>query len=236
MLVWRNPLENKLLGTLPDAVFLRLEPELQMTRLRAGDVLGNHDDQHTNAYFPVDSVISLIGHTLDGATAPVAEIGREGVVGVWQIFGEAPMPFRRVVLVAGHACQMPIGLLRAEFAAGNELQRALLRYAQIMMIQMAQAAICSLRHSTEQKLSRLLLASLDRLATAELEMTQQFIAGVLGVRREEVTACARKLQDAGLVEYSRGRIRILDRAGLGGRACECYAIIKNGFQRLWGSA
>jgi CRP-like cAMP-binding protein len=169
---------------------------------------------------------------LDGASAEIAVVGNEGIIGVALFMGGETMPNRTVVQSAGHAYRLKGQLLKQEFNRSGELQHLLLRYTQALLTQMAQTAVCNRHHSLDQQLCRWLLLSLDRLPSNELVMTQELIANMLGVRREGVTEAAGNLQKAGLIAYRRGRITVLDRAGLEARACECYAVVKKEFDRL----
>ena len=168
----------------------------------------------------------------DGASAEIAVVGNEGLVGIALFMGGETTPSRAVVQSAGDAYRLSSKVLKREFEAGGALQHLLLRYTQALITQMAQTAVCNRHHSIEQQLCRWLLLSPDRLPTNELTMTQELIANMLGVRREGVTEAAGKLQDAGLIHYSRGRITILDRPKLEKRVCECYAVVKKEFDRL----
>ena len=168
----------------------------------------------------------------DGASAEIAVVGNEGLVGIALFMGGETTPSRAVVQSAGHAYRLSSKVLKREFEAGGALQHLLLRYTQALITQMAQTAVCNRHHSIEQQLCRCLLLSADRMPTNVLTMTQELIANRLGVRREGVTEEAGKLQDDGIIQYSRGRIAIVDRAKLEQRVCECYAVVKNEFDRL----
>jgi CRP-like cAMP-binding protein len=168
----------------------------------------------------------------DGSSAEIAVVGNEGVVGIALFMGGETTPSRAVVQSAGHAYRLKASLLKKEFERGGPLQYLLLRYTQALITQMAQTAVCNRHHSVEQQLCRWLLLSLDRLPSNELSMTQELIANMLGVRREGVTEAAGKLQEAGLIEYSRGKITVLDRPKLEARVCECYAVVKRESDRL----
>jgi CRP-like cAMP-binding protein len=159
-------------------------------------------------------------------------VGNEGVVGVSLFMGGETTPSRAVVQSAGHAFRLPGQVLKEEFTRGGAMQHLLLRYTQALLTQMAQTAVCNRHHSLDQQLCRWLLLSLDRLPANELVMTQELIANMLGVRREGVTEAAGHLQQAGLIQYSRGRITVLDRPGLEARTCECYAVVKRECDRL----
>jgi CRP-like cAMP-binding protein len=169
---------------------------------------------------------------LDGASAEIAVVGNEGLIGVALFMGGETMPNRAVVQSAGHAYRLNGQLLKEEFNRSDGLQHLLLRYTQALLTQMAQTAVCNRHHTLDQQLCRWLLLSLDRLPSDELVMTQELIANMLGVRREGVTEAAGNLQKSGLIKYSRGHITVLDRAGLEERVCECYAVVRREFERL----
>jgi CRP-like cAMP-binding protein len=168
----------------------------------------------------------------NGASAEIAIVGNEGLVGIALFMGGETTPSRAVVQSAGHAYRLPSKHLKREFECGGPLQHLLLRYTQALITQMSQTAVCNRHHSIDQQLCRWLLLSLDRLSSDELSMTQELIANMLGVRREGVTEAAGKLQDAGLIRYRRGKITVLDRPGLENRCCECYQVVKAEFDRL----
>lgn len=184
-------------------------------------------------YFPTDSIISLLCVMEDGASAEIAVVGREGIVGIALFMGGGQtMPNRAVVQSAGRAYRLKGSILTQEFERSGAVQHLLLRYTLALFTQMAQTAVCNRHHTVDQQLCRWLLLSLDRLPTNELSMTQELIANMLGVRREGVTEAAGKLQKAGLIDYHRGRITVLDRPGLEARVCECYEVVRAEFQRL----
>jgi CRP-like cAMP-binding protein len=197
-----------------------------------GDVLYESGSQQRRVYFPTTSIVSLLYMMADGASAEIAVVGNEGIIGVSLFMGGETTPSRAVVQSAGHAYQLTGRRLKAEFIRGGAMQHLLLRYTQALLTQMAQTAVCNRHHSLDQQLCRWLLLSLDRLSGVELVMTQELIANMLGVRREGVTEAAGSLQKAGLIKYSRGRITVVDRAGLEKRTCECYAVVKKEFDRL----
>ncbi len=200
--------------------------------MRLGDVLYEPGVQMHYVYFPTSSIVSLLYVMEDGASAEIAVVGNDGIVGVSLFMGGETTPSRAVVQSAGHAYRLTGQLLKSEFYRAGPMQRLLLRYTQALLTQMAQTAVCNRHHSLDQQLCRWLLLSLDRLPSNELIMTQELIANMLGVRREGVTEAAGNLQRAGLIEYRRGRITVLDRPGLEARSCECYAVVKNEFDRL----
>jgi CRP-like cAMP-binding protein len=184
-------------------------------------------------YFPTTSIVSLLHVTRGGVSAEVAVVGKEGMLGVAVLLGGATMPSRAVVQSAGFAYRLSAELLRdACYREAPPVLPLLLRYTQALVTQIAQTAVCNRHHGLEQQLCRWLLLNLDRLPSNHLEMTQELIANMLGVRREGVTEAAGKLQRAGLIRYSRGRIEVLDRAGLEKRVCECYREVKKEYDRL----
>jgi CRP-like cAMP-binding protein len=189
-------------------------------------------DQLQHVYFPTASIVSLLYVMADGASAEIAVVGNEGIIGIALFMGGETMPTRAVVQSAGHAYRLKGQVLKEEFNRAGELQHLLLRYTQALLTQMSQTAVCNRHHSVDQQLCRWLLLSLDRLPSNELTMTQELIANMLGVRREGVTEAAGKLQNAGLIHYSRGHIKVLDRPRLEARACECYQVVKTEFDRL----
>ena len=227
-----DPRQNHLLAALPADECARLFPHLELVPMPLGDVLYEPGIQMRHVYFPTTSIVSLLYVMEDGASAEIAVVGNEGVVGVSLFMGGETTPSRAVVQSAGHAYRLKGQLLKDEFYRAGPMQRLLLRYTQALLTQMAQTAVCNRHHSLDQQFCRWLLLSLDRLASNELTMTQELIANMLGVRREGVTEAAGHVQKAGLIEYHRGRISVLDRPGLEARSCECYAVVKKEFDRL----
>jgi len=227
-----NERGNHLLAVLPEEERNRIFPHLKPIKLPLGKVLYESGDRLEHVFFPTTAIVSLLYIMEDGASAEIAVIGNEGIVGVALFMGGETMPNRAVVQSAGDAYILPGSMLRKEFDRAGALQHLLLRYTLAMLTQMAQTAVCNRHHSVDQQLCRWLLLSLDRLPANELSMTQELIANMLGVRREGVTEAAGKLQSAGLISYSRGRIVVLDRPGLEARVCECYEVVKNEFERL----
>jgi CRP-like cAMP-binding protein len=224
--------DNHLLAALPAPDFARLEPHLRLVSMPLGTVLYESGIMLKHVYFPSTLIVSLLYVMADGASAEIAVVGNEGVIGVSLFMGGESTPSRAVVQSAGPAYSLDSEFLKAEFIRGQALQHILLRYTQALLTQMAQTAVCNRHHSLDQQLCRWLLLSLDRLPSNELIMTQELIANMLGVRREGVTEAAGKLQDAGLIQYRRGHIVVTDRAGLEARTCECYAVVKKECDRL----
>ncbi len=227
-----SPRQNRLLAALPASEYERLLPHLKPVPLALGKVLYESGAKLDHVYFPADSIVSLLYVMEDGASAEIAVVGNDGVIGVSLFMGGETTPSRAVVQSAGHAYQLSGGILKEEFTRAGAMQHLLLRYTQALLTQMAQTAVCNRHHSLDQQLCRWLLLSLDRLPTHDLVMTQELMANMLGVRREGVTEAAGNLQDAGLIKYSRGHITVLDRAGLEARTCECYAVVKRESDRL----
>jgi CRP-like cAMP-binding protein len=226
------PRQNHLLAALPATDFDRLQPHLKLIPLELGAALYEPGVEMRHLYFPTNSIVSLLYVMADGASAEIAVVGNEGVVGVSLFMGGETTPSRAVVQSAGHAYRLPGQMIKEEFTRGGAMQHLLLRYTQSLLTQMAQTAVCNRHHSLDQQLCRWLLLSLDRLPANELVMTQELIANMLGVRREGVTEAAGRLQEAGLIRYSRGHISVLDRPGLEARTCECYAVVKRECDRL----
>jgi CRP-like cAMP-binding protein len=232
MLVTNTIRQNHLLDALPEVELARLLPLLERVPLVLGEVLYESGEQLRHVYFPVDAIVSLLYVMADGASAEIAIVGNEGIVGISLFMGGETTPSRAIVQSAGHAYRLKGQLLKDEFYRAGPMQHLLLRYTQALLTQMSQTAVCNRHHSLDQQLCRWLLLSLDRLESNELTMTQELIANMLGVRREGVTEAAGNLQDAGLIQYSRGKIKVLDRPGLEARVCECYAVVKKEFDRL----
>ena len=197
-----------------------------------GEALYESGGRLQHVYFPTTSIISLLYVMEDGASAEIAVVGNEGILGISLFMGGETTPSRAVVQSAGYGYRLRAQLLKQEFNRAGPVMHLLLRYTQALITQMAQTAVCNRHHSVEQQLCRWLLLSLDRLESDELTMTQELIANMLGVRREGVTEAAGHLQDAGLISYSRGRITVIDRPGLEARTCECYQVVKREFDRL----
>lgn len=224
--------QNYLLAALPDSVWERLAPRLELRRMPLGHVIYESGTRLRHVYFPTTAIISLLYVMEDGSSAEIAIVGNDGIVGISLFMGGETTPSRAIVQSAGQAYRVQAKYLKEEFSRAGPCQRLLLRYTQALITQMSQTAVCNRHHSVDQQLCRWLLMSLDRLPSNELTMTQELIANMLGVRREGVTASAGKLQKLGLIHYSRGRIIVLDRSALEKHACECYAVVKKEFDRL----
>ena len=224
--------KNHLLESLPEAEWKRWEPVLEHVDLPLGCVLYESGSTLSHVYFPTTAIVSLLYVMENGASAEIAVVGNEGIVGVSLFMGGETTPSRAVVQSAGKGYRLSAERMKAEFNLAGPVLHLLLRYTQALLTQMAQTAVCNRHHSLDQQLCRWLLLSLDRLQGNELVMTQELIANMLGVRREGVTEGALKLQRAGLISYSRGRITVLDRPELEKRSCECYAVVKKEYDRL----
>jgi len=223
---------NHLLGALPPDDCEQLRPHLELVPMRLGDAVYESGCELNHVYFPTTAIVSLLYVMADGASAEIAIVGNEGVVGIALFLGGETMPNRAVVQSGGFAYRLKGRVFKQEFKRSLALQRLLMKYTAALLTQMGQTAVCNRHHSVDQQLCRWLLLSLDRLATNELTMTQELIANMLGVRREGVTEAAGNLQRAGLIHYSRGHISVLDRAGLEARVCECYEVVRRELHRL----
>jgi len=227
-----DPKRNHLLASLPNEEWKRWEPMLEQVELPLGLVLYESGTTLSHVYFPTTAIVSLLYVMENGASAEIAVVGNEGIVGISLFMGGETTPSRAVVQSAGKGYRLSAESMKTEFSLASPVLHLLLRYTQALITQMAQTAVCNRHHSLDQQLCRWLLLSLDRLQSNELLMTQELIANMLGVRREGVTEGALKLQRAGLIKYSRGHIAVLDRAGLEARTCECYAVVKKEYDRL----
>jgi CRP-like cAMP-binding protein len=227
-----SPRSNRLLAALAPPDFARIAPHLDPVSMPLGHVLYESGSPLRYVYFPTTSIVSLLYLFEDGASAEIAVVGNEGILGVSLFMGGESTPSRAVVQSAGDAYRLRAYLLKEEFNRFGPLMHLLLRYTQVLITQMAQTAVCNRHHTVDQQLCRWLLLSLDRLSGNKLTMTQELISNMLGVRREGVTDAAGKLQAAGLIRYSRGRIEVIDRRGLEQRVCECYAVVKQETDRL----
>jgi len=224
--------DNHLLAALPHAQLQRWTPLLEHTDLPLGLVLYESGCKLSHVYFPATAIVSLLFVLENGASADIAVVGSEGVVGVPLFMGGESTPSRAIVQSAGHGYRLSAHAIKEAFQGNAPVIHLMLRYTQALITQMAQTAVCNRHHTLDQQLCRWLLLISDRLSGNELVMTQQVIADMLGVRREGVTEAALKLQAAGIIQYARGRIRLLDRPRLERRACECYAVVKTEYERL----
>ncbi|HEX2584374.1 MAG TPA: Crp/Fnr family transcriptional regulator [Steroidobacteraceae bacterium] len=226
------PERNHLLAALPAEVKVRLFPHLELIPMELGKVLYEPGDTLQFVYFPVDAIVSMLYVMESGASAEIAIVGYEGLIGVALFMGGESTPSRAVIQSAGNAYRLRGQLLKDEFCRHGEMLLLMLRYTQSLIAQMAQTAVCNRHHSVDQQLCRWLLQSMDRLPGNSMTMTQELIANLLGVRRESVTDAAGKLQKQGVIEYSRGRITVLDRSRLEALSCECYSVVKKESDRL----
>lgn len=237
----QHPQQNQLLASLPADMLERFAAHLEPVSMRLGEVLCASGGQLQYVYFPTSAILSLHYVMEDGASAEIAGVGNEGMLGISLFMGGNTTPSQATVQTAGFGYRLKGPLLMEEFKRtggrrAGVLQNLLLRYTQALMTQIAQTAVCNRHHTVEQQLCRWLLLTLDRLPSNELTMTQELIASMLGVRREGITETAGNLQREGLISYRRGHITVLDRSGLESYTCECYDVVKREFHRLLGTA
>ncbi|MCU6434004.1 Crp/Fnr family transcriptional regulator [Undibacterium sp. Jales W-56] len=232
MPITNSPMQNHLLAALPAAEFDRISNDLELVHLPHNSAVYEAGVRLQHVYFPTTCIVSLMYVLEDGASAEIAVVGNEGIVGVSMFMGGETTPNRAIVQSEGYAYRLRGQFLKEEFDRAGSVLRLLLRYTQALITQMTQTAVCNRHHSVEQQLCRWLLSSLDRLSSDSVHMTQQMIANMLGVRRERVTEAAGNLQRAEMISYSRGAIVVLDRPGLENTVCECYGVIKTEFDRL----
>jgi len=226
------PKQNHLLAALPDSARKRIIPRLKLVKLNLGDVIHESGQSIDFVYFPTNSIISMLSVMLNGDSAEISVVGNEGIAGIAVFMGGDSTPSRTVVQSSGFAYRMPAAELKFEFNNYADVRTLMLRYTQALITQMSQTAVCNRHHRIDQQLCRWLLLSLDRLTDNQLNMTQELIANMLGVRREGVTEAASKLQKQGVIEYHRGHIKVIDRAKLETLCCECYAVVKRETDRL----
>jgi CRP-like cAMP-binding protein len=227
-----DPRANQLLASLPESEYQALAVQLEPVSMPLGMAVYESGGAQGFVYFPIDSIVSLLYVLENGASTEIAVTGNEGLVGISLFMGGESTPSRAVVQSAGQGYRVRGAALRQLFESSGDVQHLLLRFTQALITQMTQTAVCNRHHAVDQQLCRWLLLMLDRLASSEVLMTQELIANMLGVRREGVTEAAGKLQDEGLIEYRRGRIRVLDRSRLEARVCECYAVVRREYERL----
>ncbi|MEO8466522.1 MAG: Crp/Fnr family transcriptional regulator [Gammaproteobacteria bacterium] len=227
-----GPRQNQLLAALPDVAWKWWQEHLEPMELECGQVLCDRSSTPAFVYFPTTAVVSLLCMTQDGGSAEIAVVGNDGMVGIPLFMGGNAMPSQAVVQSAGRGYRLRAQAATREANRDRPVLDILLRYAQSVIAQVAQTALCNRYHTIDQQLCRRLLLGLDRSACDELAMTQELVANLLGVRREGVTVAALKLQEAGVIRYSRGHIAVLDRRRLEARACECYAAAKTEYARL----
>jgi CRP-like cAMP-binding protein len=227
-----DPRENHLLAALPDPEWRRWQPQFEWVEMPLGQVLCESGSTLSHVYFPTTAIVSLLYVLENGASAEIAVVGNEGLVGISLFMGGESTPSRAVVQSAGEGFRLPAQAIKDEFDRSGPVMHLLLRYTQALITQMAQTAACNRHHTLDQQLCRWLLLSLDRLQGDELVMTHEQIANMLGVRRGGVSEAALELQRLGLIHYVRGHITVLDRGKLEKRACECYAVVKKEYDRL----
>ncbi len=227
-----SPLQNHLLASLPKAEFNRLEEHLELIEMTLGETLHEPHGRQTHVYFPTTAIVSLLYVLEDGASAEIAVVGKEGILGVALFMGGKTTPSHAFVQCAGYGYRLKATLLNKEFNRAGPFLRILLRYTQALTAQMAQTAVCNKHHSIEQQLCRWLLITFDRSSSHTLTMTQEIIANMLGVRREGITQIMGKLKRENIMSHSRGRITLLDRPGLEKIVCECYNVVNKEYNRL----
>lgn len=227
-----RPEQNNLLAILKPEDKERVFPNLELVHMSLGQNIYAPDTEIRYVWFPTDSIVSLLHVMENGQSAEIAVVGKEGIVGISLFMGGETTSSWAIVQSEGYAYRLKGQYLKDEFFRAGTLQRCLLRYTQSLLTQMAQTAVCNRHHTVDQQLCRWLLLSIDRLATNNLNMTQELIANMLGVRREGVTEAAGQLQKDQLITYARGKIKVIDRKGLEARVCECYAVVKKEEDRL----
>jgi CRP-like cAMP-binding protein len=224
--------KNRLLAALPEAELRRWLPHLEYVDMPLGDVLYEAGSTLSHVYFPTTAIVSLLYVMQNGESAEIAVVGNDGVIGISLFMGGDSTPSRALIQSAGGAYRLSAQLMKEEFDRGGPVLHLLLRYTQALITQMVQTAACNRHHSLDQQLCRWLLLSLDRLQGTDMTMTQDLIANMLGVPRDGATEGALMLQAAGLINYTQGRISVLNRGGLENRTCECYAVVKKEYDRL----
>lgn len=224
--------QNQLIAALPDDVYDQWRGQWKAVEMPLGDVLHCAGRSIDDVYFPTSSIVSLVHILESGASAEVAVVGNEGIVGTSAFMGGKSPTYQSVVRSAGRGLQLPVSVLMHAFEQGGPVAQLLLRYTHALLTQVSQTAVCNRHHSVDQQLCRLLLFSLDRLRSHEMWMTQGLIADMLGVRREGVTEAAGRLQREGIISYARGRITVLDRPALERKSCECYRVVKAEYGRV----
>jgi CRP-like cAMP-binding protein len=226
--------DNQLLSSLSSTERARLLPAAQCISLSAGQVLDQSRELRDHIYFPTTAVISWFYTTRDGSIAEIYPVGNDGLIGLSLLLGGDTNPYRAVVQISGNALRIPAMLMQTEFARGGQFQRVILLYTQGLMTRISQRAVCNCLHSVEKRLCHWLLVCHDRVERSEILMTQEYIANMLGGRRESITVAAGRLQEAGLIHYSRGHISVVNRGGLEELVCECYRTVEDEIERLVG--
>ncbi len=227
-----DPKQNKILAALNKLDYERIFPDLSLVEMPLGWKIAEAGDHVKYIHFPISGIVSLIYDLEDGSSSEIAIVGNEGMIGISIYMGGESMPSSTEVQCAGYAFRLSREMLKREFALGGQLQQIALLYTQALIAQTSQTAVCNQHHSLDQQLCRWLLMSLDRLHDNKMLITHELIARLLGFRRESVTEVAGKLQKDGMITYTRGRITVLDRPKLEKRVCECYAAVKNEYERL----
>ena len=226
---------NQILAALPDLEYQRLAPSLKLVALTSGDILLEPNETVRHIYFPQQAMISLVSIMMDGSTTEIGIVGNEGMVGLSALLGGNRTVSRSIVQVSGSALQISADILRKEFYRSKKLHELTLLYTQALLTHVSQSAACNRQHHIEERLARWLLSVHDCILQDELPLTQEFIANMLGTRRSGVTVAAGRFQNAGIINYSRGKITILDRQALEAASCECYRLVQSEFLRLLGS-
>lgn len=223
--------ENKILAALPPEEFEPLRPKLKLFRLELGTTLYRPEQKIEHVYFVTRGVVSVLAALENGATVEAGVIGPEGLAGMAALLGADSTPNQALIQAEGHALRISTRDIRVEFRKGGKLRDSILRYMHTLFTQVAQTAACNRLHSIEQRLSRWLLLTQDRVSSDEFVLTQDFLSRMLGVRRAGVSVAANTLRQAGLIDYRRGTMVVLDREGLEKYACECYRIVRDEYDR-----
>jgi CRP-like cAMP-binding protein len=227
-----DPRHNWLLAALADREWDRWVPHLEPVSLSLGQVLYEPGGKLPFVFFPTTAIVSLLYVMENGASAEIAVVGNEGLVGISLFMGGESTSSQAMVQAAGEGFRLKASLLMEEFNRGGPVLHLLLRYTQALITQMAQTSACNRHHAIDQQLCRWLLLTLDRLHAHEVVMTQELLSTILGVRRASVTEAAGRLQKDGIIRYERGRIHVLDRPALEAKSCECYEVVRKEYARL----
>ena len=223
---------NKIMTALPSSDWDRWQRHITSVSLAVDDVLFDSGQKMQYVYFPVSCIISLQYDFEDGGSAEFAQIGNEGLAGIFVFMGDQSTCSKAIVIGKGVAYRIRADVLLEEFNLSSDFRRLILRYMQAVMTQASQMAACNRKHSIDQQLARILLLNLDRVVGMDLSFTHELIAKTMGVRREGISEAAKRLQREGLIDYSRGCITVRDRIALKTHACECYSLLKNEYERL----
>lgn len=226
-----QPVGNRVLAGIPSKDYGSLD-QLEPVLLRFGQILYEAGGRIHHVYFPIDCLISLLTAVDKRRTLEVGMVGNEGMTGMPFILGMGVSGVRALVQGGGRALRMPAAPFRIEFDRNQPLRQALFRYTYALMAQISQTAACNRFHEAEARLARWLLMTRERVGSDEFRLTHEFLAHMLGLRREGVTEAATALKRRGLIDYSRGKIRILDLRGLKASACSCYQIIRTVYERI----